>query len=111
MNHSNHFGQVLPKMWRPTSSSVKITLILLLALFLTGKGQAQSKVDSFDPGANARVRTMALQTDGKILVGGAFRTLGGGGMGTTTRNNIGRLNPDGTMDTTFNPGADVMSEL
>ena len=107
MNHSNHFGLVLPKMWRPISRSVKTTLILLLALFLTGKGQAQSKVDSFDPGANARVRTMALQTDGKILVGGAFSTLGGGGMGTTTRNNIGRLNPDGTLDTSFNPGADI----
>ena len=111
MNHSNHFGQVLSKTWRPTSRCVKTTPILLLALFLTGKGQAQSKVDSFDPGANARVRTMALQTDGKILVGGFFTTLGGGGMGTTTRNYIGRLNPDGTLDTSFNPGADAVVQV
>src|SRR5262249_37190834 len=42
---------------------------------------------------------------GKILVGGGFTTLGGGGTGTTTRNRIGRLNGDGTLDTSFDPGA------
>ena len=49
---------------------------------------------------------MALQPDGKILVAGAFTMLGGGGTGTTTRNRVGRLNADGSLDTTFNPGAD-----
>jgi hypothetical protein len=42
-----------------------------------------------------------LQADGKILVGGGFTTLGG-----QSRTNIGRLNADGTPDTSFNPGAD-----
>ena len=60
---------------------------------------------SFDPGANAEVRALAVQPDGKILVGGYFTTLGGGGTGTVPRNNIGRLNPDGSLDTSFNPGA------
>ena len=46
-----------------------------------------------------------MQSDGKILVGGIFGFLGGGGSGTTARNNIGRLNPDGTLDADFNPGA------
>ena len=54
---------------------------------------------------------MALQADGKVVVGGTFTTLGGGGMGTTTRNNIGRLNPDGSIDTTFDPGADAQVEV
>jgi uncharacterized delta-60 repeat protein len=60
---------------------------------------------SFNPGANGRVNAIAVQADGKILVGGAFTTLGGGGTGTTARNFIGRLNLDGTLDTTFDPGA------
>ena len=34
---------------------------------------------------------LAVQADGKILVGGDFTTLGGGGTGTTPRNYIGRL--------------------
>ena len=41
-----------------------------------------------------------MQTNGQILVGGSFTTLNG-----TARNNIGRLNPDGTLDTAFDPGA------
>ncbi len=41
---------------------------------------------------------MAIQADGRILVGGAFTTLGG-----QTRCSIARLNADGTLDTAFNP--------
>ena len=43
------------------------------------------------------VYTMALQPDGKIVVGGYFNGLGGG-TGTTPRNYIGRINADGTVD-------------
>ncbi len=56
--------------------------------------------DSFNPGADGDVYALAVQADGKILVGGYFFTLGG-----QSRNNIGRLNADGTLDTSFNPGA------
>ena len=59
----------------------------------------------FDPGANGTVAALAVQADGKILVAGDFSTLGGGGSGTTTRLRIGRLNADGSLDGTFNPGA------
>jgi uncharacterized delta-60 repeat protein len=52
--------------------------------------------DSFNPGANGPIYALALQPDGKILVGGAFTNLGG-----QLRRNIGRLNPDGTVDATF----------
>ncbi len=62
---------------------------------------------SFDPGANSYVGDLALQPDGKILVGGPFTMLGGGGTGTTARSHIGRLNADGSLDTTFNPGANA----
>jgi uncharacterized delta-60 repeat protein len=59
----------------------------------------------FNPGANNSVFKVAVQPDDKLIVVGAFTTLGGGGLGTTTRNRIGRLNSNGTLDTTFNPGA------
>ena len=58
---------------------------------------------SFNPGVAsdsfAGVRTLAVQRDGRILVGGEFTTLAGG-----SRTNLGRLNPNGTLDTSFNPG-------
>ena len=43
----------------------------------------------------------AVQPDGKILIGGIFTTVLG-----VARNNIARLNPDGTLDTAFAPNAD-----
>ena len=79
--------------------------LLALMVLMPVAVQAQSALDGFDPGANGTVRALAVQADGKILVGGAFTTLGGGGTGTTTRNYIGRLNADGSLDTSFNPGA------
>ncbi len=45
-------------------------------------------------------RSIALQPDGRILVGGDFTSYEG-----TARNRIIRLNEDGTMDPTFDPGA------
>jgi len=54
----------------------------------------------FNPGADGVVNCFALQSDGKILVGGDFTTLGG-----QSRNRIARLNEDGTLDGSFNPGA------
>ena len=51
-------------------------------------------------GANGPIRSMLVQTDGKILVGGEFTSING-----TARNRIARLNSDGSLDTTFNPGS------
>jgi uncharacterized delta-60 repeat protein len=51
------------------------------------------------PGVNGVVRTLALQPDGKIVIGGAFSSVYG-----TSRNSIARVNTNGTVDVTFNPG-------
>src|SRR5438876_706322 len=90
-----------------------MTLALLMPIVLLAEeGRAQSAVDGFDPGADRNVKALAVQPDGKIVVGGTFSTLGGGRTGTTTRKHIGRLNPDGTLELGFNPGAnDVVDAL
>ena len=58
---------------------------------------------TFNPGtgANNTVYGAALQTDGKIVISGAFTSVNG-----QTRNQIARLNADGSLETTatFNPG-------
>jgi hypothetical protein len=48
------------------------------------------------------VWAVALQSNGKILVGGRFNAIGGD---TTTRSKIVRLNTDGTTDSTFDASA------
>jgi len=54
------------------------------------------------------VNAIALQPDGKILVGGDFRFAGG-----QERNNLARFNADGSLDAGFNPSVnnDVLAIL
>lgn len=50
-------------------------------------------------GLNNYVRDIAIQSDGKIVLGGHFTTVNG-----SSYPRIVRLNSDGTIDSTFNPG-------
>jgi uncharacterized delta-60 repeat protein len=64
--------------------------------------------NAFDPGANDWVWSLALtssETPQKILVGGLFTKLGGGGSGVNNRSHLGCLQADGTIDPSFNLGA------
>jgi len=59
---------------------------------------------SFNPGTGLTnvIRSICIQPDGKIIIGGDFTTYNG-----VSRNRIARLNSDGSLDTSFNPGAGV----
>jgi uncharacterized delta-60 repeat protein len=76
-----------------------------------GRLNSDGSVDSFDPGVNHFVLTLVLQVDGKIVIGGTFFMMGGGGNGTTARNGIGRINADGSLDTSFDPGTNAVNAL
>jgi uncharacterized delta-60 repeat protein len=57
---------------------------------------------NFNPSASSAasftVAAFAVQSDGRIIVGGAFTNLCG-----VSRKYLGRLNPDGTLDAAFSP--------
>jgi len=73
--------------------------LLLVALAMAVPTSVRSQIpDAFNPGAGGNVYGMAVQGDGKVLASGDFLTLGG-----STRNGVGRLNADGSLDTIFNP--------
>ena len=57
-------------------------------------------VNEYVPDTNGFVSALALQHDGKVLLGGSFTTVNG-----QLRNRIARLNADGSLDATFNPDA------
>jgi uncharacterized delta-60 repeat protein len=96
------------------SEKIKIMLLLLGAVFFIftscplengggSKYSATGELDTtFDPGAgvDSDVRCTAIQSDGKIIIGGAFSTYNG-----TDRIRIARLNADGSLDAGFDPGA------
>jgi uncharacterized delta-60 repeat protein len=50
--------------------------------------------------SNFVVRAMVLQRDGKIIIGGSFKTYSG-----VPRNCLARLYPDGSLDSGFDPGS------
>jgi uncharacterized repeat protein (TIGR01451 family)/uncharacterized delta-60 repeat protein len=58
--------------------------------------------NSFNPGDGATnaVRAVAIQLDGRVLIGGSFTNFNGRPL-----NHIARLNVDGQVDTSFNVGA------
>jgi uncharacterized delta-60 repeat protein len=87
--------------------------ILVGGFFTSIGGQPRSNIarldpvtgqaDSFDPsatGGNASIRSIVIQADGKILVGGGFTTIGG-----QSRNNIARLDPATGLVDSFDPSA------
>ena len=53
-------------------------------------------------GANSDVAALALQPDGKLLVGGKFSQVNG-----TAMQGVARLNPDGSLDPSFQSGIDA----
>ena len=67
---------------------------------LNSDGSADAGFDA-NQNPNDFISAMAVQADGKIVVGGPFTFIGG-----QTRNHIARLNADGTLDAAFNPNAD-----
>ena len=85
--------------------------IIVVGTFTTVNGVTRSRIArvsssgsldmDFDPnasGGSTNIYSVAVQDDGRILVGGNFTTIGGG-----SRVNIARLNTDGSLDTTFVP--------
>jgi uncharacterized delta-60 repeat protein len=86
--------------------------VLTAGLFTTANGVLRNRIarlnadgsldNSFQngmSGADNWVYAVAIQTDGKILIGGLFASVNG-----TPRGRIARLNANGSLDTTFQNG-------
>ena len=71
-----------------------------------GSLDASFSYPSSSMGANDTVRAVAVQTDGRILVGGYFTNLN-----SVQYNRIARLNQDGSLDSLFNPGSGADSPV
>ncbi len=87
---------------QPNGSSSAVSHSSLVRLNTDGSADA-----TFNAGANANVQALAMQGDGKLLIGGAFGIIfpSKSGARSVSANYIGRFNVDGTVDLTFNPGS------
>lgn len=82
-------------------------LALALRFELALIAQPGSVDPTFDPGSwvAGEVQTLALQADGKVIVGGYLRAVSG-----DARTNLVRLSPDGSQDLTFAAGTGDVSD-
>lgn len=84
-------------------------LLCLFVLLPTAFAQSGALDLTFNPGTGVvggKVRTILLQTNGSILIGGVFASVNG-----VSRNNIAWLNPDGGLDANFQPGQGPDSDV
>lgn len=75
---------------------------------LTSSG-ALDALSAFDPGTGAEggaVYALALQSDGKVLLAGDFTSVRG-----AARDGVGRLNANGTLDTSFAPNSGAANTI
>lgn len=72
---------------------------------LNADGSLDPTFDSSN-GANTTITRVVLQSDGKLLIGGYFTHYGG-----VSRNRIARLNADGSLDTSFDPGLGALGDI
>lgn len=76
----------------------KILLVLAVILGAASLQAQEAQGSAFGAGAgvDGEVLALAVQPDGKVILGGRFASVNG-----LPRNNIARLNADGTVDRTF----------
>jgi len=71
----------------------------IACLLICGETRAQSTLDNgFNATLNGAVSAIAIQADGKILVGGTFTVING-----IPKSFLARLNADGSLDNSFAP--------
>jgi uncharacterized delta-60 repeat protein len=90
--------------------------ILFAAITFSASSIVRAAPGDVDPGFNAGVISsqffqdflyaVAVQPDGKIVIGGVFNVVAG-----VSRNGLARLNADGSLDTTFVPPPFSQSDL
>lgn len=86
-----------------------IGLVCLCAFSEGALAQQSGALDiTFNPGsgANHGVVSVALATNGDVVIGGGFTLVNG-----QSRNNVALLNPDGSLDSGFVPGQGVYGDV
>src|SRR5690348_7707722 len=87
---------------RFSGSACFASILLIVHTFAFSLFGAAGDVDlSFDPGSgvDGQVTALAVQPDGKVIIGGSFATVKG-----LARHGIARLNADGSGDSSFTAG-------
>lgn len=72
------------------------TVVFLLALLAPTVSALAQTIDGYNPLPNGSPTTLAIQADGRAIIGGVFQTVG-----STPVSGLARLNVDGSVDASF----------
>jgi uncharacterized delta-60 repeat protein len=97
-SHRGIFVMRSPIQIRPRRGCAAASALLLLAL---STAHADTALDAFDPGTSGGVSAVLALSDGKVLLGGTFATVGG-----AAQRNLARVRANGARDTAFTNDAD-----
>jgi len=88
--------------------ALNCSIVVALAILFSSRAEAQSGgVDTtFKPGFDGDVFSKRIQPNDKLLVSGFFSKVG-----NVSRSGVARLNSDGTLDTSFNPGSGAFNTI
>jgi len=102
---ARRLAQWFPSSWHGLGRLVAAVALAATTLVPAGATTPTAE-DGFAPSANAQVVASAIQPDGKIIVGGYFTEVQAPGQNDPVSvGYLARINPDGTIDTSFNPKA------
>jgi uncharacterized delta-60 repeat protein len=71
----------------------------IACLFFCDAANGATLDSTFNPSVSGTVSSIAVQDDGKVLIGGSFSSVNG-----TSMTHLARLNADGTLDASFGAG-------
>jgi len=97
---TNNSSTFLPVAVQPDGKVVSITLPPasgVTIVRLNPDGTPDPSFSAQTGSSNDVISGLAIQADGKIVIAGTFTQIN-----STARNNLARLNPDGSIDSTFN---------
>lgn len=98
--------------FKRTLNPLFISLIMLCGYYsYSQQGKVDTNFNTYDDGLlgdgfDNTIRTLSMQTDGKLIVGGEFLNFNG-----TVTSYLCRLNPDGTKDSAFNLGTGINGKV
>ena len=89
-------------------TALNCSIVAGLAFLFSSRAEAQSggMDTTFKPGFDGDVFSIRIQPNDKLLVSGFFSKVG-----STSRSGIARLNSDGSLDTSFNPGSGAFNTI
>lgn len=96
MTLADRSGAATNSFIKETSMRIPAIHLPLLALVALAPSAFSQTIDAFNPLPEGPPKALAIQPDGKILIGSSFQTVGG-----SMRVGVARLNVDGSVDSDF----------